>query len=163
MEIVQVHPEDSLAREAITRVLNQNHDGKIRQASLDFYRHDYRRFISKKTCGGEIIFIVGILDRMPVALSLCSILRKEGRAINSLTVVHKDNRKLRIGTKALSAKLLILRWLYPWISFSSYVGKKNVKAVSMCLSSGLSISGEGRRQRDGKKSTEFFVLSLEGK
>jgi hypothetical protein len=162
LDIVQVHPSDGVAKEALVRVLNQHHSGKIRQNCLDFYRHDYRTFIQKKTAGGEIVLLVGIEENVPIAVSACAILRKENRAINSLTIVDSDNRRRGIGQAMLSAKLLTLSWIYPSVDFTTYVGLKNQLGVKMCDAVGLYRIGKGTRKREDKKPTNFLIFSTKG-
>lgn len=159
-DIVQIHPNDSLGRDAIIRVLNQHHDGRIRQKCIDFHRHDYKKFIEKQKAGGEVVFMVGIEDNVPIAISMCAILRKENRAINSLTIVDEYHRKRGVGQSILAAKLLVLRWIYPEVAYSTYVGKRNRRAIKMCDAVGLAQVGEGKRDREDKRPTSFYVYSF---
>ena len=156
--IIQIHSEDFLAKRAIYDVLNRNHDGRIRQEVLDFWRQGCSRFISHER-GGDVIFLVALSEDGIVGLSCAAILRDSRRCFNSLTVVSRNSARQGIGTNLLKAKVALLKIRYPKSSLLSHVSKTNEPSIKMCTSSGLNIIGEGIRERDGKEPTEFYVLS----
>lgn len=159
IEIVRSHVGDYLSSSAIRHVLNQGHDKRIRQSILDFYRNDWKVFNNRKKSGGEILFLIAIGDSLPVGISACAIPRKDNKVWNSMTVVHPENRRKGIGRMLLKAKLDSISDDYPNHVLKTFVSKKNEPSLKLCVSSGLHIVGEGFRKREGKESTEFYVLS----
>jgi GNAT superfamily N-acetyltransferase len=139
-----------MARNAVVRVLNQHHSKRIKQTNLDFYRHDYAKFVSMKQFGGEILFIIALKDGSPVGISACSIARKTGNASRSITVVNKNFRRNGIGKMLLAAKVAILRWQYPGTPLTTNIAKDNIGAVKMADANRLYLLETRSREEDGK-------------
>lgn len=155
--IVQIHPNDSLARRAVFDILNRHSDKRIRQAVLDFWRRDYTDFIKHKR-GGDTIFLVDFRQRGIVGISCAAILRNSRRCFNSLTVVSRNHRNNGIGTNLLKSKIRLIETRYSDSFLVTYTSKANKHSIKMCESAGLHIIDEGRREREDKEPTEFYVL-----
>lgn len=157
MRILQVHPGDYLARNAVRDVLNRHHDKRIKQKTLDFYR---TTFINALNDGGSVIFLVGFDDDgVPIAISAIANVEDGKYAKHSITVVDSTARKKGLGKKILSAKMNIFRNISPSKTYRGYVNKNNEQSIKMCSSVGLIISGEGARDRgEDREPTEFFIF-----
>lgn len=157
-QIVQVHPDDELARRSIYEVLRSGHRGRIRQGVLDFWRRDYSKFIAKAK-GGDVVFLLALSGPNLVGMSCAAILKKSRRCINSMTVVADEYTKNGIGTSLLRSKIHLLNIRYPNAFLVTYVNKKNAASLKMCERAGLSVISEGTREREDKEANVFYVLS----
>ena len=150
---------DAMARNAIVRVINQHHSGKIKQENLDFYRHHYSKYLAFKRDGGEILFFAALKNCTPIAVSCCSISRKTGNASRSMTVVDKRFRKNGVGKTLLAAKIAILKWQYPGVPLTTFAAKSNAASVRMCQSNQLHLQSEVSRTSEDGKDIGFFRFS----
>lgn len=157
--IFRVHASDFLASQAVVSVLNTGHNRRIKQSTLDFYRAKWRNFNSKKRCGGEILFLVGIVDNEPISISTCAIPRTDENIWHSITVVHPNFRHSGFGTEILKEKIRCLDRFYPKHNHMAFVSQTNDNSIKMCLSAGLDIIGEGTREREDREPTKFFIFS----
>jgi GNAT superfamily N-acetyltransferase len=158
MFLAQIHPSDGLARQAVLEVLNRNHDKRIRQSCLDFWRRDYKTFTTNKN-GGDAIFIVAMDDSGIVGISCAAILRRSRRCFNSMTVVSRKHRKKGIGKKLLKAKLKLLKSRYPKAFLVTGVSDSNKPGLKICSAANLEVVSEGQKEREGKEPTKYYVLS----
>ncbi len=157
MKIFQVYPNDSLARESVTTVLNSYHDKRIRQKTLDFYRNGCVSLLSKN---GSVVWLVSIDEDsgLRTGISLCAFGAKTKKVMHSITVVHAEFRRVGLGKLLLSSKMKILRKRHPNISYKSFVNINNEPSVKMCVSAGLIITDKGSRERTNSEPTEFFIF-----
>ena len=153
MKVIQLSPTDSYSRNSVYSVLNHSHDKRIRQVTLDFYRNGFTHFLSRN---GIIIWLIGLDDNNnKVGISGCAFGCKSKQVIHSITTVHPEFRNLGHGKELMHAKLQILRETYPRASYRSFVNINNEYSIKMCSGVGLTISDEGKRERDGKDPTSF--------
>lgn len=157
-EIVRVHISDNMAFSTVMGILNHGHEGRIRQKTLDFYRHTWRLFNKGKKSGGEILFLIAMIDNEQVGMSACAIPRKDENVWHSITVVHPNFRRQGVGQTLLAAKMLIMKRDYPEWILRTFVSKANEPSVNMCKSVSMEIVREGVRTRENKEPTEFFVF-----
>jgi len=156
MDVVQLSMCDSFSRDSIFSVLNHSHDKRIRQKTLDFYRNGFKEVLTKN---GIVIWLVGI-DKFcnKVGVTGCAFGCKTKQIMHSITTVLPEFRHLGYGKKLLNAKLEILRNKYPKASYRSYVNVNNEYSIKMCSGVGLTISSKGKRKREDKEPTNFFVF-----
>lgn len=159
LDFVQLHPMDALARNALVRVINQHHSGRIKQENLDFYRHEYVKYLSFKKNGGEIIFIAALKNCSPIGVSCCSISRKTGNASRSITVVDKRFRKNGLGRALLAAKVSILKWQYPSSPLTTFAAKTNPASVKICEAINLHLLSEVTKLSEDGKDLGFLRFS----
>lgn len=158
-DLIQVHPKDGLAQNAVARVLNLHHGKRIKQSNLNFYRRDYDKFLNYKKIGGEVIMIVAMKNCAPVGLSCCSVSRVTGNASRSITVVDKRFRRHGIGKLLLSAKIGLLRWQYSGTHLTTFVAKDNDSAIRICEENKLHLVSEQTKQGEDGKEYTFFEYS----
>lgn len=157
IKIIRVHSGDLLARQSINTIMNPGHDGRVRQSILSFYREGFRNFLDKTT--GDVLFLLALLDSSPVGMSSCQIIYNRKRNYKSTTIVNPEYRRLGAGKMLLETKIEMLKVFFPTIQHLSFVSKENESAVMMCKSSGLKIVDEGKRNREDKEPTSYFVMS----
>ncbi len=157
MKIFQVYPDDPLAKESVTTILNNNHDKRIRQKTLDFYRNGCTSLLTKN---GSVIWLVSIDEDsgLKTGISLCAFGAKTKKVMHSITVVHAEFRRIGLGKSLLSSKMNILRNRHSNVSYKSFVNINNEPSVKMCVSAGLVITDKGSRERTNSEPTEFFVF-----
>lgn len=156
MQVIQLSPTDSYSQASVYSVMNHSHDRRIRQKTLDFYRNGFNHFLSRN---GTIIWLVGLDEsNNKVGISGCAFGCITKQVMHSITTIHPEFRNLGYGKLLIHAKLQILRETYPRASYRSYVNVDNEYSIKMCSGIGLTISGEGKREREGKNTTRFFVF-----
>lgn len=158
--IYQFHANDPIVTKTIGLVLNAGHDKKIKTRTLTFYRNAYltKRFIEKK---GNIIFLVGLINHDPIAVSACAIGKKSQYTMHSFTIVHPSFRNLSVGSLMLQAKLALLEKYHPEATIKFFISKTNEAAIKLCKGVDLRIVGEGTREREDRDPTHFFIFSDE--
>lgn len=147
LDVIQVHPGDGLARNAIVHVLNRHHSRRISQANLDFYRHEYKKFMAMKKDGGEILFLIALKNCYPIGISCCTISRRTGNASRSITIVDTRYRKIGLGKMLLAAKIALLSWQYTGVALNTFVSKENVAAIKMCEANKMFLLSESVKER----------------
>lgn len=86
------------ALERVVEVMNDGHDGRITQATMDHYRNAANEGTSEKH-----LFKIAKVDGEPVGASVVMV--KDNQATHSITVVKRSHRRQGIASKLVKAML----------------------------------------------------------
>lgn len=136
------------ALEHVVEVMNDGHDGRITQATLDHYRE-----ASEEGTDAKHLFKIAKVDGEPVGVSVVMV--KDGRATHSVTVVKRSHRRQGIAKKLVAA--MLDECTTQNVAFSAGIAEDNVAAKGLMEQFPEKAPLAGREQAT-RRSGEFTRL-----
>lgn len=154
MNVVALTASDGLFRHWVLKMLHSA-DKRVGQSTLDFWRATYIHKIKEnRDCFG----IFAVENGEPIGCSLASISPK-GFVSRSVTIVAAPNRRQKVASILLQAKLVLLTSYYSPFFFETTVGATNDGGNKLCAKLGLTVVRNGETPREGKEATSYNVYA----
>lgn len=153
--VIRVPISSYLADRAITEIMDNHHNKRICQDSLDLYRGAWKFKVN--TLEDDIIVFVAILNGDVVGLSAAVI--QANNMYNSITVVADACRNIGIGSSLTRAKITEIKRRHPMATLSTKIAKDNSASIKACERAGLKVKEEGVDKKDDKREVPYVILS----
>lgn len=146
-------PMDSTLGRAAVELIDEYHDRRLCQDSLDLYRGNWRYVVDTVD---TLIMLVAISAGNVVGVSAC--LLKNGQTLNSITVVRKSCRRMGIGSQLMQYKAELVSALAPDVYMDTRVSTSNDFSIKACQRAGLKPIASTTEVRDGR-TFNFVTMS----